>query len=69
MNPELLSVYTKTTKEQIANEVIELPPKETTVLGRNYAAAKSKAKKIILQPKLGQFLLHPSRCNVRAGVK
>ena len=58
-NPELLSTYTKATKEQTANEVIEIPPKETPVSGKNYVKARSKTKKIMQQPKLGEF--HNSR--------
>ena len=54
-NPELLSTYTKATKEQTANEVIKIPPKETPVSGKNYVKARSKTKKIVQQPKLGEF--------------
>ena len=46
-NPKLLSTYTKTTKEQTANEVIEIPPKQIPVSGKNYVEARNKTEKIM----------------------
>ena len=65
-NPELLSTYTKATKEQTANEVIKIPPKETPVSGKDFVQARSKTKKIMQQPKLGEFHISSNNWSIKS---